>query len=238
MLLRPTNVREGGKRIMQMFRDERFARKLLVELAKTRAGSPRGRELPGMTDEGWVPIRSVVDLGRCRELHAALADIRIISDDGVDNRNLRPIRCAQGHSYGIGVRPDLSPRARDLDYIAHGASEDDAQSISREGLSKSPRAHIHFYERARNGHVLHGNVHRPFSDMAIGIDSRKCMDGGIICYLSSGDVIISEWINGTVGPQYIRSVRRISVGLQNDAEILRGRARQVRQDHRVEEGQQ
>ena len=123
------------------------------------SGALRHWHLGGMDNERWVPVRTVCELKRLKELHASMGDIRLVVVDGGDNAKLRfelsrwgrCARCAQGHSSGSGVRPDFLPIARELKYPIRGTSLSEAHCITKEGLREGGRLHVHLYEWERKG---------------------------------------------------------------------------------------
>ena len=162
----------------------------LVAISKCMSGASRHRKLPGMTDEGWVPVKVLLSLRGMLGIGATFEGVHEIAAGGGDNNKFRfelsmdrsRIRCAQGHSVGSGVRPDCLPVATNVKYSAHGTRLEAAQLIAKEGSSRRQRLHIHLYEWGRCGNVLDGHNARCGSDVAIAIDARQCMDGGIVFY--------------------------------------------------------
>ena len=93
------------------------------------AGYLQHKHIDGMARDGRTPIKTARDIEQLDELHTIMGDTRLILDGGCDNRKLRfelskdgGIRCAYGHSAGIGARPDALPVAADLNYISRGTS--------------------------------------------------------------------------------------------------------------------
>ena len=207
--------RAGGKRGISQVSPNTHARHMrLVEISKTMSGALRHRELPTMTEEGWTTVKVVCNLPRLQELHTTMGDIRLIVNGEGDNWKRRfelspdgrCIRCAQGHSVGSGVRPDVLPIETKLKFLIHGTSLRAAKAIAKEGLSRCSRLHVHFYECDRRGIVLGGNVLRHGAEVGIVILASHCMEDGIIFRRASNDVILTEGVDGVVGPQYIRFV--------------------------------
>ena len=56
----------------------------------------RHRPLEGMGDEGCVPVRTVCELRRLKELHTTIGDIRLIAAVGGDNAKRRFELCQGG----------------------------------------------------------------------------------------------------------------------------------------------
>ena len=176
----------GGKRS----RPTTDARWRTVSISKCMSGALRRHPLLGLTEEGLVSTRVLVDSPGMRKLHAAFGDIREIANGGCDNRKFRLeigregriIRCSQDRSVGSGVRPGCSPVATDLDYVAPGTSLEAAKTITSEGLHRRRLLHMHFYECERNGNVADGKAVRCGSDVGVVISARQIMRDGIVFY--------------------------------------------------------
>ena len=96
-----------------------------------------------------------------------------------------------------------------------------AKQITQEGFSRRRRLHIHFYECNRHGDVMGGNSVRCGSDVAIVISARQRIDGGIVCYRSANNVVLSEGIDGIIGPQDFRFTQRRQRGPYRRRILLR-----------------
>ena len=146
---RRASGRVGGKRSRPT--EYEFHRRP-VGISETRSGAVRNRRMGEMGAEGWEPVNNVCKLSRMRGLNTTMGDIRLIVNGEGGNNKLRfelsrwgrCVRCAQGHSSGSGVRPNVLPVATDLKYIIHGASLAAARCIAREGMRKGDRLHVHF----------------------------------------------------------------------------------------------
>ena len=189
----------------------------LVGISKAMSRVLRHRQLPGMDSSGWVSIDTVLNQRALYDLGAGRHDLEEIVRGGGGNAKLRfdldlesgKVRCAQGHSIGSGVRPDCLPIESSVQYLIHGTSLEAAEIITRTGLSRCQRNHVHFYECDGYGNLLGGHSVRCSSDVGIVISARQCMDDGIVFYRSSNDVILTEGINGVVGVQYFRFILRL-----------------------------
>ena len=74
--------RAGGKRMMYGSSARRDAHRRLAEISKCMSESLRRHSLPGMTDDGWSPMRSVLNLRGRVGRHADFADIQEIANGG------------------------------------------------------------------------------------------------------------------------------------------------------------
>ena len=64
-----------------------------------------------------------------------------------------------------------------MQYVIHGTSLPDAHCISKEGIGKGYRTHVHFYECDADGRVLGGQTVRSGSEVAIVVSAQQRMDG-------------------------------------------------------------
>ena len=102
---------------------------------------------------------------------------------------------------------DVLPPAEDVFYVAHGTSLQSAESISRNGLCRGDRLHIHFYACNRNGNIRGNQRVRLGSQSIVIAASNAARDAGIVFYGSSNDVISPDGIDGVIPPRLIRAVR-------------------------------
>ena len=224
------NGPSGGKRARPT---ERESHRRLAGISRTMSGALRRWNLDGMDDEGLVPLRTVCELMRLNAMRATMGDIRCVVGGGGDNAKLRfelsreerCVRFSQGHSSGSGVRPDVLPIARDLDYIIHGTSLSESHFIANECIRKGDRIRVHFYERDADGHDVGWQTARIGSEVSIAVSARQCNGDGIAFYRSPNGVILTEWINGIAGPQYSRYIVRVRRNPILNRSILRGRGR-------------
>ena len=119
------------------------------------------------------------------------------------------IRFSQCHSVGSGVRPGSLPAGTDMNYLAHGTSLEEVDQISREGMSRRQRLHIHIYECGRSGDALEGYSARCGPDAALVISESQCFEDGIAFSRPPSNVAMSECIGGSIGPQYFRFTQRL-----------------------------
>ena len=211
-----SQCRAGGKR----GKPASGERGRLVSISIAMSKGLRHYCLEGMNDEGWAPMKSVLQLYELLELSANVDDVfKIVSGGGGNNKkrfelsgDRRLIRCAQGHSVGSGVRPNCLPVTTSVEYLVHGTTFEAAAVIAESGLSRRNRLHIHFYECGRKGYIL-GNMHvRWGSEVAIAISALHCADGGIVFHRAANNVIVSEGIDGVIGAQYFCFIHKLHRG--------------------------
>ena len=205
--------RAGGKRAKITWIEKQW----LIAISKAMSRGLRHYRMRAMNDEGWTPTQTLLGLGDLRALGAVVYDIYDVIGGAGGNDKMRfelsrdrcQVRCAQGHSVGIGVSPDCMPKVTNIEFAAHGTRLEAATRIVVTGLPRRSRLHIHFYECDRKGNILGGQNVRCGSDVAIAISARQCMDGGIVSYRSPNDVILSEGAGGAIGVQYFRFIQRL-----------------------------
>ena len=98
-----------------------------------------------------------------------------------------------------------------------------AQQITKEGLSRCNRLHVHFYESDKHGHIIGAQDARCGSDVAIVISAKQCRADGIARYRPSANVILSEGANGVIGVRYFRFIHRLRRDPTRKRIILRRR---------------
>merc|ERR1740121_910810 len=130
------------------------------------------------------------------------------------------IRAAQGHSMKVVkdeelLRP-LTADQPDLPRVCvHGTYQRHLSSIMQKGLlaggGMSARNHVHFapYEPG-DGRVISGM--RGSCDIAIYLDLRRAIIGGIPFYLSANEVVLTPGINGVVPKDFFEGVKDLQAG--------------------------
>jgi len=115
------------------------------------------------------------------------------------------IRASQGHSIK-GVDPDLEPVCLETIPLAvHGTYEKAWQIIKQEGLNKMGLNLIHFAkDLPGDSGVISGM--RAQCDVLVWVDLVKASAAGIKFMQSKNGVILSEGMNGTLGPEFFSKV--------------------------------
>jgi len=116
------------------------------------------------------------------------------------------IKAAQGHSIKI-EDPDLVliTDAKDIPVVVHGTNKNAYKAISKSGLNKMTRTHIHFSHGDLSDPTVISGI-RKTANVLIYIDVPKAMTAGIKFYKSLNGVILSEGINGVIGTEYFLKV--------------------------------
>ena len=115
----------------------------------------------------------------------------------------------QGHSKEIGDKIDneklMVKITNPIDLCVHGTYSNVIDEIKNTGLKIMSRTHIHFASGyPDNKKVISGA--RTNSNVFIELDMGKAIEDGIIFYLSSNGVILSNGINGVIESKYFKNI--------------------------------
>ncbi|TFY72455.1 hypothetical protein EVG20_g542 [Dentipellis fragilis] len=116
------------------------------------------------------------------------------------------IRANHGHSMEA-VKIDLKPilSASDIPMAVHGTNKKAWSSISKQGLSKMTRNHIHLAQGVPGNGVISGM--RNSASVLIYIDVQKALDAGILFFLSDNGVVLTEGDSrGFLSPEFFSRV--------------------------------
>lgn len=166
--------------------------------------------LPIMED-GYVLIEDLLKHINDKKLtYSSLQNIVTTSDKKrfEISENGLYIRAAQGHSMS-SVKSDKLMRRLTIEdgynECFHGTNKKAAKNIVKTGLNKMTRNHIHFsIGMPGDNNVISGM--RTNSEVVIVLDLKRALDDGIVFYLSSNNVILSEGLNGIIQPTYFKDV--------------------------------
>ncbi|RDB15820.1 putative tRNA 2'-phosphotransferase [Hypsizygus marmoreus] len=193
-----------------------------VRLSKTlswllRHGA-KGEGLP-MRADGYVKVTDLLanpklkgqglELARLKEIVAADAKKRYdLISEGEGDEAVWWIRANQGHSIKT-VKLELCPITSAADIptgvAVHGTSRKAWELISKEGLSKMKRNHIHIAQAVAGENVISGM--RNSSQIFIFIDLQKALDAGIKFFFSDNGVILTEGNEkGILGTEFFERV--------------------------------
>ncbi|KAF8074672.1 KptA family-domain-containing protein [Lyophyllum atratum] len=175
-----------------------------VRLSKTlswllRHGA-KGEGLP-MRPDGYVNVTDLLanpkmkgqglDLAGLQEI--VKADLKKRYDLMEDAEAAWWIRANQGHSIKtikLDLKPILSVADIPTGVAVHGTSKKAWELISKEGLSKMKRNHIHLAQGVPGNNVISGM--RNSSQILIFIDVQKALDAGIEFHFSDNGVVLTE----------------------------------------------
>jgi 2'-phosphotransferase len=166
-------------------------------------------KLPFMVDKsGFVRIKDLLTLPDFVEV--SFEEILLVVKENDKKRfsldeSREKIRANQGHSLESGNLLDenqlLVKINKPLEYCVHGTKRKFMYSISKSGLNKMNRTHIHF---ASSPEGISG--FRPSSDVLIYIDMKSAMENGIEFFMSTNEVILSK---GPIATKYFSKIQYI-----------------------------
>jgi 2'-phosphotransferase len=115
------------------------------------------------------------------------------------------IRANQGHSKASGALindgDSLTRILEPIDGVFHATYKNLYISISKEGLNRMSRKHIHIAKSLTSKAGKRGKC-----DLLVYVDMRACIDDGIIFYESDNGVILTEGKDGVLDPKYLKYV--------------------------------
>lgn len=167
-----------------------------------------------MREDAYVALDDVLAQKEFRKL--TIADIEYIVDTNAKQRYALSnengklfIKANQGHSSNIGEQIDqtlafetiTTPFAKCI----HGTDRKSWKLIEKTGLKSMARQHIHFTRSEPSDSTVISGA-RSSSTVLIYIDMAQAMADGIVFYLSSNGVILTEGVDGTLDPKYIANV--------------------------------
>lgn len=184
--------------------------------------------------DGYVLIQEVLDCKSLGKFGATVQDVEQITLDSdkrrfeiMSDQSAMFIRAVQGHSIKIvqdeELMRQLSPDDPDLPIACvHGTYKRHVQAILGKGLvaggklGNTFRNHVHFAPYAPgDGRVISGM--RYDSDVAIWVNLREALRGGVPFFIAKNEVILSPGIDGVVPAEFIEMVCNIRTG-----EVLSG----------------
>ena len=124
------------------------------------------------------------------------------------------IRANQGHSIKT-IDPDLllsklSPEeVMRLPCIVHGTNTDAWNSISRQGLRKMARTHIHLATGLPQDEGVISGMRRT-ATVYVFVDSEACIRDGIAFYMSDNGVVLTDGIGGILPVKYFLRVTNVN----------------------------
>jgi putative RNA 2'-phosphotransferase len=151
-----------------------------------------------MDQNGWVDLEELIEKMKANGKPVSRADIvEVVATNPkqrfkLDESNNR-IRANQGHSIAVDVEllEKVPPR-----FLYHGTAVMNKAIISKEGLKKMNRQHVHLSE-AYNTALEVGRRHG--KPMILKIDCEQMIKDGFRFYLSENKV----WLTDTVAVKYI-----------------------------------
>ncbi|KAG5647162.1 hypothetical protein DXG03_001117 [Asterophora parasitica] len=159
----------------------------------------KGEGLP-MRPDGYVKVTDLLENPKLKGQALNLDKLKeIVAADAKKRYDLKEevgvwwIRANQGHSMKtvkLDFKPILSVSDIPTGVAVHGTSKKAWELISKEGLSKMKRNHIHLAQGVAGDNVISGM--RNSSQVLIFIHIQKALDAGIKFELSDNGVVLTE----------------------------------------------
>jgi len=191
----------------------------LTKISKTMSWILRHglNELKLNPDElGRIPLDTLLELDQIKNINCSKEIIMEIISNNSKQRfrldlvnGIEMIGANQGHSMEIGKKINndklMTKITKPLNLCVHGTYLKCIEEIKKTGLKTMNRTHIHFASDYPNNKKIMSGA-RTNSNVFIEIDMTKAMGDGIIFYLSSNGVILSNGIDGTIDPKYFSNI--------------------------------
>jgi len=151
-----------------------------------------------MGKNGWVDVAELIEKAQ-KHGKPLSPDIltTIVQQDEKQrysfNSDLTQIRANQGHSVPIdlGLHPIKPPQ-----FLYHGTAVHHLESISRQGLQKQKRHHVHLSEDRKTAKSVGSRYGKP---VILTISAGEMFKQGCLFYMSENRV----WLTDQVLPHYI-----------------------------------
>eukprot|EP00249_Psilotum_nudum_P006444 c19767_g1_i1 orf=81-1433(+) len=117
------------------------------------------------------------------------------------------IRANQGHSMQVVESEKLLEPilcAEEVPVCVHGTFKANMHSITREGLNRMKRNHVHFASGLPNDGVISGM--KSHCEVLIYLDVQRALADGMKLYRSENGVILTEGFGGTIPPKYFSKI--------------------------------
>eukprot|EP01087_Luapelamoeba_hula_P019859 TRINITY_DN6649_c0_g1_i2.p1 TRINITY_DN6649_c0_g1~~TRINITY_DN6649_c0_g1_i2.p1 ORF type:complete len:218 (-),score=35.19 TRINITY_DN6649_c0_g1_i2:333-950(-) len=168
-----------------------------------------------MSKDGYIKISDLLAQKRLRDLDCTLEDVQYATDNNDKSRfqiktqdGVKYIRATQGHSLqieseGLGWKVITLDDLASYPVVVHGTFLEAWPSISRTGLKKMGRTHIHF-AKSDPGTTKAGYRHN--AELWIYIDLAKALQDGIPFYESDNGVVLSAGVDGVLATKYFSRI--------------------------------
>lgn len=188
-----------------------------------------------MRNDGYVEINALLNTKHLQSMNVKFEDIEeCVKNDSKQRYSMKQmseknnisnkqwfIRANQGHSLSF-VNPNLLLTEISIannnyqsfvqNSVCHGTYFHAWKCIQIQGLSKMKRNMIHFApgDSMKGKNVISGM--RSNCEILIYINLRKCLEDGILFYISDNNVILSNGIDGILPTKYFEKVTRFEKG--------------------------
>lgn len=199
-----------GKRFHKNSNDE------MVKLSKSLAWALRhgSAELGlNMISSGYVKLDELLSKQRFARYNVELIK-RCVNENDKKRYDLAEIegvlwiRANQGHTTAVVKDEDLLTLIIDpaqFPTVIHGTDKKAWASISKRGIYKMKRNHIHFAAGyPGEGQVISGA--RASCSVFIEIDMNSAINDGLKFYVSDNNVVLTSGIHGFVSPKYFKRI--------------------------------
>lgn len=190
-----------------------------VQISKTMSWILRHglNELKLSTDElGRISLNLLLEQKQMKNLGATKDIVLEIIESNNKQRfrldvvdGIEMIGANQGHSIEIGKKINSEKLMKKIDIplnlCVHGTYSNVIEKIKKSGLNRMTRTHIHFAPGFPNNENIVSGA-RNDTNVFIELDMEKAMNDGIIFYLSSNGVILSEGIDGVIESKYFKNI--------------------------------
>lgn len=140
---------------------------------------------------GWAKTIDILD--RFNISKQQLEEIVITNDKKrlqfSDNNDL--IRAAQGHSIDINIENSWQ-LVTDIDFLYHGTSKQNLDSILANGLQKMNRTHVHLSKTKEV--AISVGLRKDQNPTILTIDSKQMIKSGYKIYMSSNGVYLTDHV--------------------------------------------
>lgn len=148
--------------------------------------------------QGWAEVDLLINLARQQgtNLDRTLLEQVVATNNKKRfsfNADRSKIRANQGHSVTVDL--DLAPQ-QPPEYLFHGTATRFIESISRQGLLKQNRHHVHLSADESTAIEVGKRHGKP---IVLKIQAQKMSDAGLTFFLSENNV----WLTDRVPPEYI-----------------------------------
>jgi len=165
--------------------------------------------LKGVTLEAMEEVVATSDKKRFALSMRPSSEFESLMDahaDWNDNEEILCIRANQGHSIktidpSLLLRKLSAEELLSLPCIVHGSHMEAWKSISKQGLSKMNRTHIHFATGLPEDKTVISGMRRNAS-IFIYVDPEACMKDGIEFFISENGVVLTDGIDGILPTKY------------------------------------
>jgi len=190
-----------------------------VQISKTMSWVLRHglNELNLTPDElGRIPLNTLLNLNQMKEVGATKSLVVNIVNSSDKQRfrletvnRVEMIGANQGHSKDIGNKINndklMERITKPFDLCVHGTYSNIIDEIKKTGLKTMNRTHVHFATGyPDNKKVISGA--RSNTNAFIELDMEKAMGDGMIFYLSSNGVILTDGLGGIIDPKYFKNI--------------------------------